>query len=175
MRLLFQILVLISVLFHGLLYSQEKAGEDKNVKPIENTEKEVKVSNFFKDKTEIPDVLSLRDPFKLQVKRSSIDPVGRKRVTGVIRGGVFTNKDVRQEDIGLNSLVIKGVFLGEKRSALATFIGGKGSFLIKEGMKLGRNEAEVKAILPGGIVVVEKITNIYDQEEYLETIIPISE
>ena len=41
-------------------------------------------------------------------------------------------------------------------------------------MRLGRDNAEIKAILPGGIVVVEKIRNVYNQEEYLETIIPIS-
>ena len=47
-------------------------------------------------------------------------------------------------------------------------------FYIKEGMKLGSSGAEVKAILPGGIVLVEKIRNVYDQDEYLETVIPIS-
>ena len=41
-------------------------------------------------------------------------------------------------------------------------------------MKISHGEAEVKAILPGGVVIVEKIKNIYDQDEYLETILPIS-
>ena len=48
------------------------------------------------------------------------------------------------------------------------------SFILKEGMSLGKNKAELKAILPGGIVLVEKFKNVYDQDEYLETIIPVS-
>ena len=52
--------------------------------------------------------------------------------------------------------------------------GDSNVYYIKEGMKLGENGAEVKAILPGGIVLVEKIRNVYDQDEYLETVIPVS-
>jgi hypothetical protein len=33
---------------------------------------------------------------------------------------------------------------------------------------------DVKAILPGGIILVEKIRNVYDQDEYLETVLPVS-
>lgn len=47
-------------------------------------------------------------------------------------------------------------------------------YILKEGMKVGVDDAEVKAILPGGIVVVEKIVNVYDQQEYIETVIPVS-
>ena len=46
--------------------------------------------------------------------------------------------------------------------------------LLKEGRTLGKNRAEVRAILPGGVVLVEKITNVYEQDEYIETIIPIT-
>ena len=46
--------------------------------------------------------------------------------------------------------------------------------ILKEGMKIGEDGAELKAILPGGIILVEKIVNVYGQEEYLETVIPIS-
>jgi hypothetical protein len=42
-------------------------------------------------------------------------------------------------------------------------------------MKLGPNNADIKAILPGGIILVEKVTNIYGEDEFLETVIPISE
>ena len=48
------------------------------------------------------------------------------------------------------------------------------NYYIKEGMRIGTNSAEVKAILPGGIVLVEKIRNVYDLDEYLETVIPVS-
>ena len=57
---------------------------------------------------------------------------------------------------------------------MAKIKNGKDTYLLKEGMRLGLDNAEIKAILPGGIVVVEKIRNVYNQEEYLETIIPIS-
>jgi type IV pilus assembly protein PilP len=40
-------------------------------------------------------------------------------------------------------------------------------------MKLGENNAELRAILPGGLILVEKNINIYGEEEYLETVIPI--
>ena len=41
-------------------------------------------------------------------------------------------------------------------------------------MTLGSNEAEIKAILPGGLILAEKVVNIYGETEYLETVIPIS-
>jgi type IV pilus assembly protein PilP len=41
-------------------------------------------------------------------------------------------------------------------------------------MKLGENQAELKAILPGGIVVVEKLKDVYDKDEFIETLIPVS-
>jgi type IV pilus assembly protein PilP len=46
--------------------------------------------------------------------------------------------------------------------------------IMKEGMKIGPDNAELKAILPGGIVLVEKIVNVYGEDEFLETVIPIS-
>ena len=132
----------------------------------------VNVHDFFKDKTDIPDPLSLRDPFKPPVVRGVVSKA--KVVSGVLRDGVFTNAP-RWEDIRLGQISIKGVYIGENRRALASIEGSKQGILLKEGMKLGRGGAKVKAILPGGVVIVEKIINIYDQEEYLETIIPISQ
>ena len=68
--------------------------------------------------------------------------------------------------------------IGKERRAMAKIATGNslGSevFFIKEGMKIGPNGAEVKAILAGGVVLVEKIRNVYDQDEYLETVIPVS-
>jgi Tfp pilus assembly protein PilP len=72
------------------------------------------------------------------------------------------------------------VVLGADRRALvkissdAQVAGEDNIYYIKEGMKVGENGAEVKAILAGGIVLVEKIRNVYDQDEYLETVIPVS-
>ena len=130
--------------------------------------KDIKVRDFFKDKTDIPSPLSLRDPFKKPRKRQD----SRKTISVVTREGTATNV-LDTTRIEPNEISIEGIYVGKNRRAIAR-AGGE-SFLLKEGMKFGKSqEAEVKAILPGGVVIVEKIVNIYDQVEYLETIIPIS-
>ena len=53
-------------------------------------------------------------------------------------------------------------------------LNGKQQLILREGMKIGKSNAELKAILPGGVIFVEKITNVYNEIEYLETVIPIS-
>ncbi len=138
---------------------------------------ENKIKDFFKDKTDIPSPLELRDPFKAPKVRGAT--AVRPPTGGKLIDGVFTNLPGFQ-NLRIDEIAIKGVFFGSNRRAVAVKIGkdgkqvGKDTFIIKEGMKLGRTKAEVKAILPGGIVIVEKIVNVYGQEEYLETIIPIS-
>lgn len=81
-------------------------------------------------------------------------------------------------DFPLSEIRIVGVLLGKERRAIAKVMMSQGkvsddSYMIKEGMTLGENNAEVKAIVPGGIVLVEKIRNVYDQDEYIETVIPV--
>ena len=137
---------------------------------------EEKLFHFFKaEKTTIKDPFKLRDPFK---KKS----FKRKGKTGfrMKEKSNFSNIS----DIGkapLESIRIVGVLVGPERRAIAKIADSAGkisdntSYLLKEGMKLGASNAEIKAILPGGVVVVEKITNVYDQEEFLETVIPVSE
>jgi type IV pilus assembly protein PilP len=65
--------------------------------------------------------------------------------------------------------------VGKERRALARVAGRPDVLVLREGMKLGRDNAELKAILPGGIILVEKLVNVYGEEEYLETVIPISQ
>jgi type IV pilus assembly protein PilP len=92
--------------------------------------------------------------------------------------GIYSNQMDKIEDKPIESIRIVGVLVGKERRAMAKLMQGKTLgdriYFIKEGMKIGSNGAEVKAILPGGIVLVEKIRNVYDQDEYLETVIPIS-
>jgi hypothetical protein len=133
---------------------------------------------FFKNsKTFIKDPFNLRDPFKRkQIKRSSGGKTGSKRFK---KDGIYTNLPTI-DTVSLDKIRVVGVLLGSKRRAIAKITGGEGeesgteTYVLKEGMKLGEDGAEIKAILPGGIVVVEKIRNVYDQDEYLETIIPVS-
>ncbi len=129
--------------------------------------------NFFKDqKTYIKNPFELRDPFRRTVDPTKVTKKKGFRSFG--EGNVFTNIPPLEE-VAINKIKIVGVLLGKDRRAMAQIEGNKETFVLKEGMKLGADNAEIKAILPGGIVLVEKIMNVYDQEEYLETIIPISE
>lgn len=131
-----------------------------------------KLEDFFKDKSELQNPFGLRDPFKAPFSGPVTKEEGKGK--GIILGNEFSNITT----IGttpLNKIKIVGTIVGENRKAIAQVEGdAKGSFFLTEGMKLGTEQAELKAILPAGVVLVEKITNVYGQEEYLETIIPIS-
>jgi len=129
---------------------------------------------FNGNKTSIRNPFSLRDPFK----RKRIRLKGRKgKYSAFLKDSFFSNLP-SIENVPLNQIRVVGVLLGKNRRAMAKILRGGGltkdTYILKEGMRLGRDNAEIKAILPGGIVVVEKIRNVYNQEEYLETIIPIS-
>lgn len=124
----------------------------------------------FKSKTLVKNPLDLRDPFKRKInkKKSSL----RKGMSD----GYFTNIIGSIETKPIESIRIVGIMIGAERRAMAKVQGDtdNNTYYLKEGMKVGPNGAEVKAILPGGVVLVEKIRNVYDQDEYLETVIPVS-
>ncbi len=127
---------------------------------------------FFKDvTTNIKDPFDLRDPFKrvLFKRKSEI----KKAYTLLEEGSVFSNLP-SIESAPLSKIRIVGILLGKERRAIAKIEKGSETFLLKEGMKLGENQAELKAILPGGIVVVEKLKDVYDKDEFIETLIPVS-
>ena len=132
---------------------------------------------FKKERTTIKQPFKLRDPFtKKSRKRISTKQTKKKF------GSSFSNRPTLRI-IDLDRLKIVGIFLGKERKALAKVMTGasrdgivklaKEVFVLKEGMKLGKNRAEIKAILPGGVVFVERIKNVYEQEELLETILPL--
>lgn len=131
---------------------------------------------FFKDiKTRIKDPFELRDPFKRKIfkRKAKI----KKAYEMTADGSVFSNLP-SIDNVPLNQIRVVGILLGKDRRAIAkiskgTALGNQ-TFILKEGMMLGIDKAELKAILPGGIVVVERIKNVYDQNEYIETIIPVS-
>ena len=128
---------------------------------------------FKKAKTKIVNPLDLRDPFKRKLKRTRS---GKKGASRKLRDGFFSNV-ATIDNVPLESIRIVGVLIGKQRRAIAKIASGEilgsESFILKEGMTLGENNAEIKAILPGGVVLVEKIRNVYDQDEYLETILPV--
>ena len=160
-----------------------------------------KMPEFFKrTNTEIKNPMDLRDPFKrrsykikskttqklgdLRTNFSNLPtlentPLDKIKILGVILGEnrraiarlvrddelkEMENQENRQQDF---RDLGRG---GEREEEIKLPV----TYVITEGMKIGLNSAEVKAILPGGIVLVEKIRNVYDQEEYIETIIPVT-
>lgn len=137
------------------------------------------LNKFFKEKTKIENPIELRDPFKAPPVKA-----GRKKSEGTTPGGGYTKTDkgefanipeVTLSDVDIYNIKLVGVLIGkERRAMILPKPESKQVVVIKEGAKLGQDNAEVKAILPGGLVLVEKIINVYGQEEYLETVIPIS-
>lgn len=132
-------------------------------------------NKFYKDvTTKIKDPFNMRDPFKriLFKRKSEL----KKSYTILEEGSVFSNLPTI-ENVPISKIKIVGILLGKERRAMAKISessqGGE-TYILKEGMKLGNNEAELKAILPGGIVVVEKLKDVYDKDEFIETLIPVS-
>ena len=130
---------------------------------------------FKKSGVKIKDAMTLRDPFRRESRKGSRDGAARGRV---LVNNKFSNFPVMGK-VNLDNIKIVGVLLGENRRAIARVSDSSGkvgetTFIIKEGMKLGLNNAEVKAIVPGGIVLAEKIRNVYEEDEYIETVIPIT-
>lgn len=138
-----------------------------------NAQGNSRLRETFKTLTVIENPFELRDPFKAPLSRSSVD--GGREAKSLIRDGVYTN--IEQAQItDIKSLRIVGVMIGRERRALAKIVGGKGDVIIlREGMRLGSDNAELKAIHPGGVILVEKLVNVYGEEEFLETVIPISQ
>ena len=153
------ILVTLIVLLPFLAHSQE------NTKNLQN---------LFREKTKIENPFQLRDPFKPPTGKSE----GKKRGRGfeVSGKGNYSNiAEAALDQLSPSKLRLVGVLIGKERRALVNAGGdAKRLIILKEGMKIGTEGAEVKAILPGGLVLVEKIVNVYGEEEYLETVIPIS-
>ena len=63
---------------------------------------------------------------------------------------------------------------GKTGDAIARTKGNKETFIIKEGMPLGLDNAIVKAIMPGGVVLVEKIKMFMINLSTLRHYLPIS-
>lgn len=130
------------------------------------------LTNFFRDKTKIDKPFELRDPFKAPQSKSE---KGKKDKEGYFISGKGQYSNIKEETVSnVETLRVVGVLIGRERRAMVRGSDKGPIIILKEGMKIGEDGAELKAILPGGIILVEKIVNVYGQEEYLETVIPIS-
>ncbi len=153
-------------------YAQEKVNVQEKIK-----ERMSQIPVFNENETTIKNPFELRDPFKRRTIKSGEKT---KDFGGFLKDGKYSNMPTIN-DFPIGKIRVVGVLLGKERRAIAKVSTGQQgsglseeSYIIKEGMTLGENNAEVKAIVPGGIVLVEKIRNVYDQDEYIETIIPVS-
>lgn len=129
--------------------------------------------NFFKDKTKIENPFNLRDPFKSPVMKSEIKSINPN--FKVLEKGKYSNiSEASLDELTISNVKVVGVLIGKERRAMISAGESKSVIILKEGMKIGPEKVELKAILPGGIVLVEKMVNVYGEEEFLETVIPIS-
>lgn len=131
-----------------------------------------RMRELFENRTKIENPFDLRDPFKAPLIKGQRKEGGRGS-RSLMRDGVYTNVDPLG-DVELEKLQVVGVMIGRERRAMAKVEGKPGVYTLREGMRLGKDNAELKAIHPGGIILVEKLVNVYGEEEYLETVIPIS-
>lgn len=199
---LFTRLFIIAILFSLSIlgFAQEDDGELVSSSDVvsKSTETELGVEQakqvstgdlLTRQQTAINNPFDMRDPFKRNLpKRGRLKKNLGNRY---FNGQQYTNID-SIEGVPLEQIRVVGVLLGTSRRAIvklvdpeleqrllenpnAPIVQDSRTFVVKEGMKLGIDGAEVRAILPGGIVLVEKIRNVYDQDEFLETIIPVSE
>ena len=150
--------ILCMALLSGEAFSQQ---EEKKI---------AKKKSFRVEGSVIANPLELRDPFKKKRIKS-------KKPRGV-RGSILVDNSYSNiPSIGsapIKSIRIVGILMGKERVAMAKLDNGNQVFFLREGMKIGLNKSELKAILPGGIVIVEKVRNAYDEDEYIETVIPFS-
>ena len=173
------LIILISIFSWAAALAQEAAAPsstDAVATPTPEPTKAVadqQIPAFLKNtKSNIKDPMSLRDPFK---RKNEIIFKDQRARTLVKEKDTYSNFVTElPADITLNTLKLVGVLLGPQRRAIVRMANNTQSFIIREGMVLGVEKAEVKAILPGGMVLVEKIKNVYNQDEYVETIIPLS-
>lgn len=125
--------------------------------------------DFIEKNTSIEDALRLRDPFKAPRLESN-----DKKKGALTTEGIFTNT-LSADSLALDAIHVKGVLLGQRKRAIITSGEKAGpTYMLSEGSKIANGAVELKAILSSGVVFVEKITNVYGQTEYLETVVPIS-
>ncbi len=154
----------LSILLNALLITSSFANNENGSK------------NFFKDKSKLEDPFGLRDPFKGPSLKKTAKKENKVEKLELNAKGEFSNiKETPLDELVISDIKVVGVLIGkERRAMVSSGKGGTKVIILKEGMKIGAEQAELKAILPGGIVLVEKISNVYGDEEFLETVIPIS-
>ena len=120
-----------------------------------------RVDNIFDGLTKLEKPFSLRDPFQSPKFKSERNKKSVQRASGVL-----DNIPKLESDFSLERLKITGVLIGKERRVFINS-GGKSNFSLKEGDSFGRGGPEIKAIMPGGVILVEKIKNIDVEDEFI--------
>ena len=126
-----------------------------------------RVEDLFKGETSIKNPFQLRDPFDAPKFKTAASRAKTSRYNGEMN-----NIPKYEEAFKVESINVVGVLIGKVRRVM---IKSKDQvFTLKEGEMMGSDGPEIKAILPGGVILVERITNVYGENEFIETVIPIS-
>lgn len=127
-----------------------------------------KLETMFDKYTTIPKPFELRDPFQ----KPSLKSKSKQRRDQGIKG-VWNEEEKFNGNFDIDKIQITGLLIGKQRRVLIK-INGK-DYKFKEDESIGRGGPKIKAILPGGIILVEQVNNIYGEPEYIETVVPISQ
>ena len=138
-----------------------------------STSVNAKLDEIFDGQTKITKPFALRDPFQAPKFKSQSNRLTKERAKGILN-----NIPDLEAEFDIESIIIVGILIGKERRVLVKLKQGKTVskevYTLKEGDYFGRNGPEIKAILPGGVILVEKITNVYGEFEFIETVVPIS-
>ncbi len=129
-------------------------------------------TEVFEEILNLENPYDLRDPFKSPELGDGESKVKKK---SRFEGGVFTN-EIPGNHIPLEKLVVHAIVYSKtNKKALVKEKGGRSKrmFVLREGMKIKRQDIVLKQILPKALLFVEEITNVYGQPEYVESVIPI--
>jgi type IV pilus assembly protein PilP len=126
-----------------------------------------RIEDVFEGQTDIKNPFKLRDPFQTPKFKSNAQKKRKQRARGILN-----NINSLKDKFDTDSIVIVGVLIGKNRRVIVKAKGK--NYTLKEGDTYGQEGPEIKAILAGGVILVEKITNIYGEDEFIETVVPIS-
>ena len=131
------------------------------------------IENVLKSMTSLKDPLGMRDPFQPPpIQRSGNQGAGTASTEQI--NGIYSNIPALG-NMPIQEVRVVGVIIGpERRAFVRKNNNDPTTYVVRENDELGGGGARVRAILPGGMILVEKVTNIYGEEEYLETVIPLS-
>jgi type IV pilus assembly protein PilP len=128
-----------------------------------------RIDTIFKGQTSIKNPFELRDPFQPPKFKSRSSKRIKERSKGIL-----DNVERYTGEYDLEKIVIVGILIGKERRVLVRIDKDQSTYTLREGEKIGSSGPVIKAILPGGVILVEKITNIYGESEFIETVVPIS-